>query len=426
VALENITNIFTQLQAIAMARGDLQFQTPGNTAKSHLQEALPSNICLTTNLYYDGANWMRDDVTRAATLLTISDGAFGLYHAAAGANPAVLVPSLTIDQAAQAAFTGHVLILNAARLQFGGADATHASLRGGLQVVPGSGAPTVEVVAADNSGWAGVRALCFISVGVNNNLADLTCGPTNFTAGVNISAGHLNVLAGDLKGVGAYLMEGPVYPGRIDVTGAARAQGSWYLASHASWGLYTNTGFYAVGILSGSQLNLAGAAVAASAGGIQCTHVEAAPYHVRAGTGLYAGTDVYVALGIYEQGRSQHAGWWTEFTATFNAEVGTATNVANYQCRYSIVGKTLHINFYVWIDLTATPAWIGLTWSGVPAAAAGYGGSVFAFSGAAVGVGIAETGDGAGYCLLYRDPSHTTGWPAGRYYLRGTLTFPIQ
>jgi hypothetical protein len=48
--------------------------------------------------------------------------------------------------------------------------------------------------------------------------------------------------------VGSHLLEANgsyVYPGRND--GGGSWQGNWYLASNGNWGLYTNTGIYAVG-----------------------------------------------------------------------------------------------------------------------------------------------------------------------------------
>jgi hypothetical protein len=142
---------------------------------------------------------------------------------------------LSLDRAGNLEVKGRFLL--------GGTSAGYPSFRVGA-AVPTLGLPSMEVVTGDNGNWAGVRAACFISTATQNNLGDLTCGPTNFTAGVTISAGHLTVQNGDLRGAGAYLMEGVIYPGRVDVSGAARYQTSWYLGGHGSYGLYTNTGLY--------------------------------------------------------------------------------------------------------------------------------------------------------------------------------------
>lgn len=44
----------------------------------------------------------------------------------------------------------------------------------------------------------------------------------------------------------SFFSTGQVYPGRVDITGA---QASWYLGSHATYGLYSNTGLFLTGAL---------------------------------------------------------------------------------------------------------------------------------------------------------------------------------
>ena len=117
-------------------------------------------------------------------------------------------------------------------LQIGGGGTANPGLGVGGGV--GEYSTALQVGTADNSNWATVRAGNFVSSGGGNNLADLTCGTTNFTNGIYVSSGNI-VGAGYLQIIGA------VYPGRVDTTAQ---QGSWYLASHGSYGLYTNTGLY--------------------------------------------------------------------------------------------------------------------------------------------------------------------------------------
>jgi hypothetical protein len=100
----------------------------------------------------------------------------------------------------------------------------------------------MECVLGDNTNWALVRAACFVSVASGNNLVDLTCGATNFTAGVLVTGGFVDCRS--------YIIStGVMYPGRIDIAGGAQ-QTSWYLASHGSYGLYSNTGLYLAGSLT--------------------------------------------------------------------------------------------------------------------------------------------------------------------------------
>jgi hypothetical protein len=99
----------------------------------------------------------------------------------------------------------------------------------------------MEAVLGDNSNWASVAALNYFAVGTGNSLADLTVtGATNFQNGVTLTGGNIT-------GPGYLQITGVVYPGRVDTPGS---QGSWYLASHGSFGLYTNTGLYIAGALT--------------------------------------------------------------------------------------------------------------------------------------------------------------------------------
>lgn len=137
--------------------------------------------------------------------------------------------------------TGNLLVTG--RLQVGGTafgQATAPSFRLGT-LSPGSQV-MMEVTTGDNAAWAGVRAACFISTGSYNNLGDLTVtGGTNFAGGVNITAGNINC-------AGFVMSTGVVYPGRIDI-GGGQQQSNWYLATHGSYGLYSNTGLFLGGVI---------------------------------------------------------------------------------------------------------------------------------------------------------------------------------
>ena len=64
------------------------------------------------------------------------------------------------------------------------------------------------------------------------------------TQGWSAGGGFTGIKAGHISAFGDFINNGGyVYPGRADAGGAY--QGHWFLGSHASYGLYTNTGFYA-------------------------------------------------------------------------------------------------------------------------------------------------------------------------------------
>ena len=76
----------------------------------------------------------------------------------------------------------------------------------------------------------------------------LNSGALSVTGGINATGA---IVAGaNLQCTGNIHSQGFVYPGRADTAGI---QSSWFLASHASYGLYTNTGFYVVGPIFTAQ-----------------------------------------------------------------------------------------------------------------------------------------------------------------------------
>ena len=116
---------------------------------------------------------------------------------------------------------------------------------------------------------------------------------------------------------------GYVYPGRADASGIA--QSSWYLCSHATYGLYTNTGLYVTS-------------------GVWCNFVEATA-HIRATTGLYAGANayitgaVYASSGYYEFNRATPMGHY-ETVPSANMVHGQLTGVSG-TIAWSLIGKTM-------------------------------------------------------------------------------------
>lgn len=201
---------------------------------------------------------------------------------------------------------GNVLVQNA--LQLGGNYGAYPVIRNTTITNP-AGMGMMDVWQANSAQYAGVRAYNFISTGVYNILQDLTLtGGTNFQAGIRVSGGSVTVeasgvaayqaltlsdganpqliisnqssylrintsnygqvtymdMAGNwvtggmnangLVNRGNYFQSGGVYiyPGAL--TGEVNQQ-AWYLASHSSYGLYSNTGLYTIGaIFTANQL----------------------------------------------------------------------------------------------------------------------------------------------------------------------------
>ena len=123
----------------------------------------------------------------------------------------------------------------------------------------------------DNPGTGYERFACLniYAPGTSNTLGDLTVvGGTNFAGGLTVSAGGgsitgtlvvnaVSVNAGNITVAGNYhSTAGYIYPGNAAAGGAY--QGSWYLGSHSSFGLYANTGLYCVGDVWASGVSVAG------------------------------------------------------------------------------------------------------------------------------------------------------------------------
>ena len=103
-----------------------------------------------------------------------------------------------------------------------------------------SGVNQLEVVSADGppaSVWMTVQALNFKSAGTGNNLTDLTVGNQQCNGFLNV-VGRLTASEHILSG--QYM-----YPGAVTNPGVP--QTNWYLGSHSSFGLFTNTGLYVTG-----------------------------------------------------------------------------------------------------------------------------------------------------------------------------------
>jgi len=134
----------------------------------------------------------------------------------------------------------------------------------------------------------------------------------NQTINGSLAVGPRITVAGDI------LTNGPVYPGRFDTSWTQ--QGSWYLASHGSYGLYSNTGLY----------------------------VE---------SNIWANA-LLSRLGVYEHNRAVPMGEWINIpynAANFNCNNGpwSTTAVSVPINHYTLIGKTCIWSFVIGGTVTA-------------------------------------------------------------------------
>lgn len=88
------------LHLFATSRPALTLETSGTTPKGRVFQAdgnAGGRIDLSSNLYFDGTSYQRDDTGQNSGLLTISGGIFNFRHAVAGSNPASLSTSLWLN-----------------------------------------------------------------------------------------------------------------------------------------------------------------------------------------------------------------------------------------------------------------------------------------------------------------------------------------
>jgi hypothetical protein len=237
-----------------------------------------------------------------------------------------------------------------------------AAIRSGVGV--GGYASAIEAVYPDQSNWATIRAANFVSTASFNNLADLTCGATNFTNGVNVTAGNITCAGaistargtqGDITSGWNLFSNAPIYPGRQD-TGWT-VQTSWYLCSHASYGLYSNTGLYLAGALTvaggasiGGILTLPCGVWHNSNDGNQRFHFGAgAPTYIQ-GNGITFRNNSQVDTGTLDNGGNLITG-------------GTIKSGWGYACRAGVYG-TYGGNFFNFQWTGAIQCWIDASYFG--------------------------------------------------------------
>lgn len=92
--------IYTPRSVFSKVRPTLTLQYTGDTGPARFFSAASASggrADISTNLYYDGAAWQRDDIGSASSLISVSNGTFNFRRCAAGANPATLISTLLLN-----------------------------------------------------------------------------------------------------------------------------------------------------------------------------------------------------------------------------------------------------------------------------------------------------------------------------------------
>lgn len=179
----------------------------------------------TVNASYNGTTWTRDDLTQAGASIQMSDGTF-VVQQATGNPTTVFTPRLSL-----ALDTGNLTvsggITSTARMRISGEVDWYA-----LEIQRSDHASIVLTAtgqAANAKRWRILNYGQQFKIETMDDAEQLTYSPLILNRN------------GDTTINGAVTTKGAIWPGRQD-NGAA--QSSWSLQTHASYGLYSNTGLY--------------------------------------------------------------------------------------------------------------------------------------------------------------------------------------
>lgn len=210
-----------------------------------------------------------------------------------------------------------------------------------------------------------------------------------------LSGGALTVNGTITVSGNVFTANGYIYPAPI--TSPNVVQGNWYLASHSSYGLYTNTGLYLVDYL-------------------WCLAIESRA-HIRATTGLY------------DYARANPIGWWTAYTPYTTGSHGPWTPVT-LQCAYMFIGKTCFFKYNIESSSTTTENTYLLI--SIPIASSVYSYHMaqcrIDFPGYGQLAGLAYIPPGGGYIYIQRPVSegNIVAYPGGGLYVRGEIFYQID
>jgi len=301
----------------------------------------PSLVLENNGLAVDSRNWwIRNDQSGNLTFQAIND-----------ANSNIIAQPLYLGRD-NIAYATHLIVAGNTVLT------GNVTVQGATQI--NKGMLRVEGARGAGAGAVGPGIEMFFQSGVAYiHPYDATTGtyPPLSLYGSSVSTGPLNV-NGALTGTGDFKSTGVYFPGRVDVAGQ---QSSWYLASHGSHGLWSNTGLY----LSG---------------------------------GLWVASNIYGQSWIYERARGLPIGYSESLGITVWANGGGVSG-ATGQVIVSRVGQTMLVNFTIQnIYVGASVSEIYISW-----------GTASAGLGRYIGVPVLYHDGGANWSFVmgYSNPGET-------------------
>jgi len=296
---------------VTATRPTFAVQTSGTLSQGRLHRAIPGDICFSNNLSYDGANWQRDDVAAAGTLINLSFGQnINFYFTGGGANPATLVSGGYINPAGFQGAVGAITPNTGAFTTLGSS--------GDISSGPGgAGAGTVAVNLNGGSSAGGGGYLSFLrnsvskftfgseSVILGNNSDDALLYANGAAQSFKIYAGGAGLVAqftatGLQGAIGATTPSTGVFT-TLNTSGpvVATNTGGYYFrltrtsATARDWGMYVdNNGAFAIADITGGVTKFL-----LTTTGIQNTPIGATTPSTGAFTTLSASTPLPVASG---------------------------------------------------------------------------------------------------------------------------------
>jgi|SRR5688572_221232 len=188
------------------------------------------------------------------------------------------------------------------------------------------------------------------------NASILTEGTIPNVAYVNVS----NTFALNQNFSGHIYSKGYIYPGRADIVDS---QTNWWLASHASYGLYSNTGLY----LTGGLLTVGSVTVESNIqtkgqifpGRIDTVALQNSWYLGSHGAyGLYSNTGLALNGAIWERGRSTAVGQHTRWYPSMTTDTGAGISLYDQICHYFQIGKMVFWQIYVNMNITTATTYV--------------------------------------------------------------------
>lgn len=132
-------------------------------------------------------------------------------------------------------------------------------------------------------------------------------------------------------------------------------------------------------------------------------------------------TGVGGAGGVYERNRDSAMGGWINYTPTVNANVGTVTLDNAVTCKYTLIGDTMIISWWLAVTLSAAPTIVNVSMPAGFVCANVTGNAYFNNQGPGVAQGLA----GDGNIRLLRDVNAAGAWTGGSQVIGGTISIPL-